>query len=124
MKANLYRESIFQTVTEPVKTEAKKAFVTATVMIKYRDSALIHGINTQINDPEIGQTSGEQKPMQAFGIGEMAFIEMKSSAFRVREKSFDQESFAVQLTNLGLVGEVAEQIDRFLILLFPHPRPQ
>lgn len=67
---------------------------------------------TQIDEPEIGQTRSHQQTEEPFGVGEVAFVDVKATAFLVRKECLDMKPFTIPLTGLISKFQIAHQVDR------------
>jgi hypothetical protein len=82
---------------------------------------------TQVDDPQIGKTSGYHQMRDTLGIAQVALIDLKTSAFLVRKEGFNPHAFAIHLTGGFDTGEITDQIDQFRVSMIPpsndHHRP-
>ena len=53
---------------------------------------IVNNMHAQINHPDISKASGNEKAAKPFRFSKMALMDVKSSAFLVREKRFELES--------------------------------
>ena len=79
--------------------------------MNYLEPIISNGEDAQIDDPQIGQTSGNHQDAQALWIRQMAFVEIKPTAFLVGEKGFDLKTFFVPINGFVRQFEIGDQED-------------
>ena len=79
--------------------------------MNYLDPIFSNGDDAQIDDPQIGQTGGDHEDTQALWIRQMAFVEIKPTAFLVGEKGFDLKTFFVPINGFVRQFEIGDQED-------------
>src|SRR6185503_10580174 len=76
--------------------------------------------HSQIDQPHIGQATGDQKPTQPLWLTQMAFVHLKATAFLVREERLNMCAFLVELHRRIQIAHIGDQIDRLKTLLLPE----
>ena len=56
--------------------------------------------NSEIDDPDIGQTSRNHQTCQAHRIGQMALVQVEATALLIREERFDVEAFGIVIASV------------------------
>jgi hypothetical protein len=77
------------------------------------------GYHTQINFPNVSQTSSNQQVGSTRWVGDMTSIQMKASAFLVREEGFNAKAFAIPGTGFLSQSHIGDQINRLLAVSTP-----
>ena len=104
---------------EPVKAKTEQTFVDSVSAINDISFALVNSKQTQAYHPDVGQTSSNQEPADTDGIGEMAFVDVKTATLLVREEGFDTETTFVEPASLTAVGQIGDQVDWFFVVGSP-----
>ena len=68
------------------------------------DPIFAERLQSQMDDPHVGQASGDYQGAEPFGVGEMTFIEMEPAAFLIRKECFNLETFVIPVK--GFIGQV------------------
>ena len=84
------RQTVFQHVLEPIKTEAKQALVNPLGAVNEGSFALSNDKQTEAYHPDVSQAGGNQEPTNADRVREMAFVDVEATAFLVGEEGFDK----------------------------------
>src|SRR3990172_10486755 len=93
------------------QTQAKQAPI-ATIGTVDQANPVLSGCNkTEVNDPQIGQTSRNHQCAQTFRFRQMTFMEVKSAALLVGKEGFDLEAFFVPITGFATQFKVGHQKD-------------
>lgn len=85
----------------------------------YTDPAFGQGHTAQVDDPEIGQASGDHQSHQSLGVGQMTLMQVEATAFLVSEEGLDAEALAIPGTGLGGVADIGDQVERLGVAFFP-----
>lgn len=108
-----------QSILDPIQAQAKKAFVRT---IGTDNQAAIVGSNhpeSLTDHPDISQASSNQHAAKTNGIGKMALVNVKATAFLVGEEGFDLEAAAIKTAGLIRIGQVGNQEDGFFVATTP-----
>ena len=67
---------------EQPQTKLEKAEIASVGAMDDPVPSMLHGVRSEIDDPAVGETSGDHQSGQARRIGEMAFLQMKSAQIK------------------------------------------
>lgn len=81
--------------------------------------ALPQGVQSDVDNPEVGETCGDQESTQARRVRQVAFMQMKSSTFLIREQRLDFESFTAPSAGFFNRGHVRDGMDRLFTIFSP-----
>ena len=82
------------------QTEAEQAPIAAIRAMNDFYPIVSHSNAAQINDPQVGQASGDHQIAQALRVRQMTFVKEEPTAFLIREEGFDLKTFFVPVQRL------------------------
>ena len=88
-----------QEMIEQTQAELKEAQVTTVSAMNDLDPIISFSNHTQIDDPDVGQTSSDQQASQTLWIGDVTFMQVEPSALLVGKEGFDAVPFGVPVTS-------------------------
>lgn len=82
-------EFFVEQVLQELEAQLKETEITAVSTMQDRqETACVH-LRAQVDDPDVGQASGNQQARQALWVSEMAFMELEAAAFLVGEEGLN-----------------------------------
>ncbi len=119
LKGNRYGEAVVQQLVQQGKAQLEEAQITAMPAMNDPQPAIALCQHPQVNDPQVGQTGGQQQAGEPGGIGQMALLEVKATAFLVGKERLDSEPFAIPPAGFRHELEVGHEIERFPVIAAP-----
>jgi hypothetical protein len=113
------RQGFIEKMFQQIETQLKQTQITPVGAMGDSYPAVSFGYDTQINDPNVSQTSGYQQAGNPLWVKDMALLQMEATTFLVGEKGFNAKSFPVSVTSFFSQSHIGDQINR----LFGVPTP-
>ena len=82
------------------------------------------GDNSQPDDPDVGQTSGDHQAGQALRVSQVTFMQMKASTFLVGKKGFNFEAMPIPVEGFLTQFKVRNQVKRLFEIWLPPTQDQ
>lgn len=81
-------------------------------------------LDTQVDDPDVGQTGCQQQPLEPLGGREMTLLQIEPATFLIREEGFDPKTAPIPAARFPHAGHVADQVERLIIAAAPPGNEQ
>ena len=119
MECGLKVERVFQSILDPIETEAEKTFIATVGAVNQRQ--LVIGNHPQALDdhPEVSQASGNQQAAQTGRFSQMALVNREASALLVREEGFNAKSSPIIATGCIGLFQIGDEKEGVFILRTP-----
>src|ERR671916_49629 len=97
---------------EQAQPELKQTEITPIPAVDHWQPPITLGAYAQVDDPEIGQTGGNQEPRQPLRIAYVALVQLKAPTFLVRKEGFNVKPVAIPGAGFVHQLQVADQVER------------
>src|SRR4030042_3000857 len=101
------------------QTQAKQAPIATIGTVNHAYPMLSRRYETEVHDPQVRQARRNHQRTQAFGLGQMTFMEVKSATFLVGKEGFDLKAFFVPITGFATQIKVGHEKDGVEVTAFP-----
>ena len=91
---------LVQEVPKQVQAEWEQAQVTAIGAVYDLDPVVVLGNHAQVDDPDVGQASGNHQTGQSARSRDVALVKAESSAYLLREAGLNSKPFRVPVASL------------------------
>ncbi len=75
------RAGVLEAAREQPQTQPKEAEIAAILSMQPFEPPILQRTDTQIDEPEIGQTGCDQQPAEPFRVAEVTLVDMKAARF-------------------------------------------
>ena len=89
--------------------------------MELREPVVPEGTDPQIDDPQVGQTRGDQQPTEARRVAQVALVQVEAPALLVGEEGLDMGAFPVVGDGGIQIAQVRHQVERVLGTAAPRP---
>jgi hypothetical protein len=104
---------------EQVQAKLEKTQVTAIRAMDDLDPIIPLSNDTQVNDPDISQASGDHQACQTHWVRDLAFVQMEAPALLVGEEGSDAKAFGIPVTSFFGQLHIGGQVNRLFVAGFP-----
>ena len=106
-------------MVKQAQTELEEAEIASVGAMNDLVPSMLHGVLPEVDDPEIGQTCGDQKSGQTHRVRKVTLVDMKPAAFLVREEGFYLKPLPVIAAGLLRRDHVRNEMDGLLAVFSP-----
>jgi len=104
---------------EQPQTKLKEAEIAPLIAMDDLFPAVPQGVRSEVDDPEVGKRCGDQESAQTRRVREVALVQMKSSAFLIREQCLNLEPLPIPTAGFFSRGHVRDEMDRLFAVSSP-----
>lgn len=98
MKCHWNGQGFIEKMLQQIKTQLKQTQITPIRPMDNGYPLVFLGNCTQIDDPNVSQTSGYQQTGNTLWVRDMALLQMKATTFLVRKEGFNPEALPIPVT--------------------------